>query len=313
MSSSLSDLTFGVAETEASRPLVSIVIPVFNRADCIADAIRSGLAQEHLDSLEIIVVDDGSTDETVAVVQALARDNLHFVRHPDNRGGAAARNTGLDHARGRYVAFLDSDDVWDADKLTTQLELLQRTADPESTVCHCQLRARSIRSEVVIPRRDMLPGESVADYLFVQDGHLQTSSLLLSLTLARRARFDPALRKHQDYDFCLRLEAIGARFVMVRRPLLIWHHDARPDRITNKFGVEASERFLASRREQMGPQAADAFWVRNIFLRQLRASPLGSLKALGRRIRHGPLPINWYLRWFLNGAARNLSRLRRQP
>src|ERR1043166_1854397 len=114
-------------------PLVSVVLPTYNRAHTLARAVRSVLAQSHR-HLEIVVVDDGSTDATVALVQKLALEDprVRLVQQA-NRGPAAARNTGVRQARGEFVAFQDSDDEWLVEKLERQLAALERS--PGSAMC----------------------------------------------------------------------------------------------------------------------------------------------------------------------------------
>jgi len=106
-------------------PIVSVVIPVYNRRRHVEEAVRSVEAQT-FPSWELIVVDDGSTHDTVAALRAIA--TRHRVLRRANGGCAAARNTGVAAARGRYVAFLDSDDLWPARKLEIQVPLLDADA-----------------------------------------------------------------------------------------------------------------------------------------------------------------------------------------
>lgn len=103
-------------------PLVSVVMPAFDAAATIADSMRSVLAQRHR-HVELLVIDDRSRDATWEIVQAAAEADTRIVpiRLPANGGVAAARNAGLETARGEYVAFLDSDDLWRSDKLARQL------------------------------------------------------------------------------------------------------------------------------------------------------------------------------------------------
>ena len=101
-------------------PLFSVIIPVYNRAGVLGHAIESVLAQTERD-FEIIVVDDGSRDDPERVVETFGDPRIHF-HEQNNRGGGAARNAGIDQARGRYIAFLDSDDRF----LPKHLETMRR-------------------------------------------------------------------------------------------------------------------------------------------------------------------------------------------
>lgn len=107
---------------QSDAPLVSVVMPAFDAAATIADSMRSVLEQQHR-AVELLVIDDRSRDATWDIVQAAAAEDARIVpiRMPANAGVAAARNAGLEAARGEYVAFLDSDDLWRADKLAQQL------------------------------------------------------------------------------------------------------------------------------------------------------------------------------------------------
>jgi glycosyltransferase involved in cell wall biosynthesis len=104
---------------------VSIVLPTYNRGYIIADAIRSALEQSY-PSTQIIIVDDGSTDQTAEIVQSFARSGILYTRHERNRGYSAACNTGMAAAEGDLIAFLDSDDVWKPTYLQQQVDLLRR-------------------------------------------------------------------------------------------------------------------------------------------------------------------------------------------
>lgn len=121
---------------EPGGDLVSVVIPAFNRAATIAGSIRSADAQTW-PALEILVIDDRSTDDTVAVAETVAtRHPLRVLRQPVNGGAGAARNTGIREARGRWIAFLDSDDTWEPDKIARQLAAMAETG---RRLCYCDI------------------------------------------------------------------------------------------------------------------------------------------------------------------------------
>jgi glycosyltransferase involved in cell wall biosynthesis len=111
-------------ESAVASPLVSVVIPVFNRYDCLTVAVASALGQSERD-IEVIVVDDGSTPALAR--SALPEDpRIVLLTHERNRGAAAARNTGIKAAKGDFIAFLDSDDRWEPGKLKAQIALMSR-------------------------------------------------------------------------------------------------------------------------------------------------------------------------------------------
>src|ERR1700722_8184872 len=101
-----------------SEKHITVIIPTFNRRDFIADAVNSVLMQD-INGLEVIVVDDGSTDDTVGVLKPYMRDIRYIFQ--DQRGASAARNRGVRESRGQLLAFLDSDDLWLPGKLKAQL------------------------------------------------------------------------------------------------------------------------------------------------------------------------------------------------
>ena len=117
-----------------TEPTVSVIIPTYNRAHLITRAIRSVLDQTYGD-FELIVVDDGSTDNTEGIVNGFNDPRIRYIRHDKNRGVAAARNTGIKAARGSYIAFQDSDDEWLPAKMEKQLQAF-KNASPKVGVVY---------------------------------------------------------------------------------------------------------------------------------------------------------------------------------
>src|SRR5262249_39213835 len=112
--------------TSADAPLVSVVLPAYNAERTIAASLAS-IAAQTVTELEVIVVDDGSTDDTIRVAKSTDRGDLRVISQA-NAGHAAARNTGVSAARGRYVAFLDADDLWLPEKLERQMDEIRRNS-----------------------------------------------------------------------------------------------------------------------------------------------------------------------------------------
>lgn len=123
------------------NPTVSVIIPTYNRSHLVGRAIRSVLNQTYQD-FEIIVVDDGSTDSTEDVVKGFNDGRIRYIRHDENKGAAAARNTGIKAALGKYIAFQDSDDEWWPEKLEKQVRVLENAPTQVGVVCTDMWRIR---------------------------------------------------------------------------------------------------------------------------------------------------------------------------
>jgi glycosyltransferase involved in cell wall biosynthesis len=204
-------------------PFFSVVIPVYNRADVLPETLRSVLGQSERD-FEIIVVDDGSTDDPKRAIAALADSRIVYVRQ-ENRGGSAARNTGIDLARGQFVAFLDSDDIFLRDHLATMRLLLEGT---EHLAAYAPIIVdRGNGRSFAKPPRALAPGEHMANYLMCDRGFVPTITLAVPRDLARRVRYDEKLPFAQDTDFAIRLYLEGCAFAMAEKPGAVW--DDRPD------------------------------------------------------------------------------------
>ncbi|HKY80751.1 MAG TPA: glycosyltransferase family 2 protein, partial [Sphingobium sp.] len=220
-----------------AAPFFSVVIPLYNRADIVGDTIRSVQAQDWQD-LEIVVVDDGSRDDPAPVIRALNDPRVRYIRQ-DNAGGGAARNRGIEEARGRYIAFLDSDDLFLPGKLSTMAEAL--AGDDGRMVLYSRMKVdRGVDRYWIRPDRGIRDDEDVGEYLFCANQFMQTSTMVVPTELARRVLFDPALKKGQDLDFCVRLQGAGARFRMIERPLTIWLDASEAGRTSYVRGYETS-------------------------------------------------------------------------
>ena len=134
----------------AQPSTISVIVPTYNRGHLLERALRSVLTQTH-QQLELIIVDDGSVDNTADVVSTYDADSrVRYIRHQDNLGSSVARNTGIRHAQGEYIAFLDSDDEWLPTKLEKQMLLFQYGSLPRLGAVNCgiiNVRERQARED----------------------------------------------------------------------------------------------------------------------------------------------------------------------
>jgi glycosyltransferase involved in cell wall biosynthesis len=209
-----------VNSTDLARPLVSVVIPVRNRAGLLARAVRSVLAQSHSD-LEIVVVDDGSEDDPRATIASFGDSRIRIVTLTDTFGAGRARNEGIRAARGRWIAFLDSDDEWLPRKLELQLT---RASDPRTTVVYCLSYCYDGFTAQLNRTRTPLCEGDVLDRL-LRGWVLPTTSVAMidRAALLAVGGFTETLPSRQDYDLWLKLAQAGNRFAAVDEPLVIKH------------------------------------------------------------------------------------------
>lgn len=183
--------------------MISVVIPTHNRADLLPRAIKSVQMQTWTD-LEIIVVSDGSTDETRHVVESLAKEDsrIKFIEYHPARGGNIARNTGIEHASGAYVAFLDDDDVWMPNKLEKQMAIME--SDAEIGLVYTGVQIIYVNEKVVYSSKARACGDLSKDILL--DNSIGTTSTVMvrKELFQKTGMFDVELRALQDFDLWIR-------------------------------------------------------------------------------------------------------------
>ncbi len=219
-------------------PLVSVVLPTFNRSQTIKKAIVSVLRQS-LDDFELIVVDDASTDDTENLVAGISDPRIRYHRLRTNAGAGGARNAGIDMARADYIAFQDSDDVWRPEKLKVQLTVLQDTHARYGACASAYLRHVDDRQYVVAPQS---PKKLEQDFL----GQIAFNNFISTQTLMARKKnladigaFDTELPQLEDWDLCLRL-AQKTQIAWLPDPLVDVYDS--PDSLTRKVRAGAIAR-----------------------------------------------------------------------
>ena len=262
-------------------PLVSVVIPTYNRAAFLAEAVHSVLAQTFAD-FELIVVDDGSIDRTRAWVEGIADPRIKLIPLPHSGSPARTRNAGVRRGSGRYVAFLDSDDMWDSSKLADQLEALSER--PNCLWCHTGGRCidENGAPDPRWPEARMASEGWILEGLFQRQVGINTSSVLVDRALLLDVGgFDETFVRGEDYDLWVRL-ALRSPIACVR--------DARVGR-----RIHTTSQFVGTGRERL-----------RTLTRMARSAPSWRLRLLAAResVKGGALYVVWRARGLLRRILR---------
>ncbi|GEM_PF-727315 len=207
-------------------PKVSVIVPTFNRLDRLPVALKSILAQTFRD-FEIVVVNDAGEDVT-DVVSALQHDGrIRVITHPENKGLAAARNTGIQAARGKYIAYLDDDDRFYPDHLQTLTGFLR---DHPGTVAYTdsnRAHEKKINGQWQVTRRDVAYAQDWDNDKILIDNFVPVLSFMHEKSLLEKSgEFDETLRRHEDWDLWIRL---SRHFDFVRIPRVTSEFSWRDD------------------------------------------------------------------------------------
>ena len=202
----------------------SVVIPTFNSSDTIIRALQSISAQIY-PAHEVIIIDDDSDDYGTLVTnvnQFINTDiNINLIKNDEKVNAAFSRNRAIDLADGNFVAFLDSDDEWEEDKLYRFDQEINILGDQHVYFSQVAVILDG-NFENVRPFRSALSNQDISEYLFLQGGFVQTSSIVVSKAIAKEIKFDERFQRHQDYDFCLRA-AKSYQFKLLEAPLTRYH------------------------------------------------------------------------------------------
>jgi len=249
-------------------PLVSVVIPTYNSAQFVGDAVKSVLEQTY-SRHEIIVVDDGSTDNTKEVLQ-LFGERIQYI-HQENRGPSAARNTGIRLAKGAYICFLDADDLWLPGKLEVQVSFMERHKDVglvlsdheefDSTgiVSESFLGAKSFHSEIVSAE----PIKEAFMKLVVENFISTPTAMIRSRCFEKSGLFDETLKSVEDRDLWLR---VSAHFKIACLPIVFCRRRLHGSNISQEQEHSTAGRIktLEKNRSSFPHLAPRAVWHREL-------------------------------------------------
>lgn len=308
--------------TKEAALLVSIILPAYNSSSFISTTVESIKAQDY-QFWELIIVDDGSTDDTVRIVSAMSDPRIHLVSQV-NGGIAAARNTGIMHSKGKLIAFIDHDDYWHPHKLSSQLRVLERQA--EVGVVYGGFLRWDPSQPPAFPDANI-------DISLIDDIHsgwiyhalLQTNWVLFSTAIFRRevfdriGLFDISTPPADDWDMAIRT-SWHFQFIRLKQPLALYRihaHQTSKRAVRKNHEAEFRERIIQTY-GLVGPDGSQAD-PNDLNLRQFKAhlnhgilhlqsnnydtARQSLLKALGIK----PFSVKAWLYWLLTFRS-NISR-----
>ena len=250
-------------------PLISVVIPTYNRGDDVVKAVRS-MGQQTYKNIEILVVVDGAKDDTVAQLKKLQESEPRLkIIEQENRGVSAARNNGIGQAKGQYVALMDDDDIASPRRLERQIERLRSLPEDKPTLCVSDVDY----VEKDGSRRLLTYPEPITAQHIYRNNHFfpPTSWMASKETFAKAGVFDTQMRSAEDFDWLLRFAKNGGEFTNVKEPLVTYF---APERGKIYAGHAESIQTLINRyNDVLSPEAVNSL-SREVARAQRAAEPV---------------------------------------
>ncbi|QXE01064.1 glycosyltransferase family 2 protein [Terribacillus sp. DMT04] len=226
---------------------VGVVIPTKNRAETIGRALESVFAQVTRSEVsQIVIVDDGSEDNTSSVVEGFIRNDqrVKYVKNSKSVGGAKARNQGAELLTSDYVAFLDSDDEWKLNHLQNAIEVIEYEESGGVFGSYTISDGISYKDRI-IPL--LQPNMNVAEYIFSDTGDIRTSTIVMRLDSFKEVMFDSDQHKHQDWDLAIRFSK-KYKLSIDQHPSVILHEDL-DNRMSKSMKHQATQYFIRKHRD----------------------------------------------------------------
>lgn len=284
-------------------PRVSVIIPTYNRYNYLKNAIDSILEQT-VNDLEIIIIDDASNDNTPSILRDFNDNRIKYIRHAVNKGGSAARNTGIKESSSEYIAFLDDDDLWLPGKLEEQLNLIKQLP-PDFGAVSCDYYLTNnigslFKAETPLKQNDRYMAKSkfsLSNDLLLNNYVGSTSQVLVKkLCFERVGNFDTELKSCQDLDMWIRIARVF-KFTYVDKPLIIYRlHQHKISRDLNALIQGHEKLFDKYKSEYIKNRAAHCHIIFQIGIYYLRKSDIKiGRQYIIRALKLNPLNPKYYL------------------
>lgn len=263
-----------------SKPLVSVIIPTYNRASLLKRAIKSVLNQKFED-FELIIVDDASPDDTPEVVKSFEDKRIRYIRLKRNSGGPVARNTGIKKARGKFIALLDDDDEWLPHRLSVQIRKFEAAEERIGAIYGGFYYVSQENGRIIGKRLPKYRGNVYPRLL--RENFIGSPTLLIRKECFKKAGlFDPQLSSSQDWDMWLRI-AKHYNFDYVNEIVAKYYVHGRQISFNMNKYIPGRERFIQKHRDiRKDPR-----------ILSIHLSQMGALLLLGGNPQKG---INYLIR-----------------
>jgi len=243
---------------------ISVVIPVYNREKTIRYCLDSVLNQTY-SPMEIIVVDDCSTDKTVQVIKSYSDPRIRCIVLDKNSGAQAARNRGIKEAKGEWIAFQDSDDEWMPEKLEKQIKIIEKENFNPWLVVHSNcLRYYPSKGEKKIWLLPEIVGDNVYPLLLEKPGPLFQGLLVSKMALEKIGYLDENVPSYQEWDTSIRL-AKYCKFFHIKEPLFIYYlHEDKTISKNKRIDIEGREYILYKFENDIKTHCGEKVWERHL-------------------------------------------------
>ncbi|MBU6461133.1 MAG: glycosyltransferase family 2 protein [Bradyrhizobium sp.] len=237
----------------------SIVIPCFDRRADLRTAIKSCLTQTFTD-FELIVVDDASKEPLEDICNEFGDDRIKYHRNAVNLGVSHCRNTGIEHAVGQYISFLDSDDLYLPNRLEVIDHYLSDIANLQRIIFHRQHRLLAPNEAgPIAPARLPLDNERLDNFILIGGNFIQTNSFLVERELAKAIKFDVLCKRHEDTKFIIECWLASPSYIACNETLSIYHDFRLSSRLSKQNGFELLEPLLLLTAQRCSREAHAGF------------------------------------------------------
>jgi len=239
---------------------ISVIIPFYNHYSTIFDALNS-IKDQLIKPFEVIIIDDASSDEK-KLKDCISHFKKHLqiilIRNTNNSNGAYSRNRGIKKAKGNLIAFLDADDFWMPNKISAIIDKVIENGSENIFFSKVKMK---YKDKIIGFRPSRFSADiHISEYLFLDDGFIQTSSIVCSKKIAEQVMFNEKFQRHQDYDFVLRAFQMGITFKFINKELVVYRADIKPN-LNKGEGYNFSKKWLSNMRKYMNEEGYWGFII----------------------------------------------------